>query len=463
MSTSSSEGASGIAGQRGTSYSLESTGSLLFSAPSDASDVQTEITPPTSPAPHEVKMRAPRDVLDASRQHGQVSGPTTQGDATSSRSPKHVHGRARSIVSSPVSDEAGYDADGDADGDRDADADADGAGATASAPTESSRRPTFQRIDTRQQRRVASMLAVRRPSPFPGLGVCVVGTGREGTGWRAGHDRGLDSAEAGMEGDMESGTETVRVSLKRGLVPVVGLFGKGKRTGAGVGAKVECYELRRRVRPSAAPDLDAKTELVGLGIGFPASHPLRARAFTMPVPVSVRRSPSPPAHVTSARAHAHCGTQHERHASEKRSDLKRRERVNLNVKHPPPLAVCAPSPVRLVLRPAFLEVSPSPIECLGDRTSPRGRSGGGERDDGDDDVGPDPPSPESRSRSVLEARVPELDAGDAGAWSTTGTHAVCSAESQRDSRICSSPRWSTSSQVIDVSSSRSEHGLQARG
>lgn len=161
MSASSSEEGSEILVHYTTSSGLESTESFL-SVPLDSSDVQTEMTPPISPTPSESKMRTPRDILDASRRLGQIS---LQGNETPTK-PKHLkqaHHRHGVLPASVANDEAGYEADGDGD---------DGilrTGGAGTATTRPIRRPTFLRIDTRQHKRVASMLAFRRYGSSPNL------------------------------------------------------------------------------------------------------------------------------------------------------------------------------------------------------------------------------------------------------------------------------------------------------
>lgn len=313
MSTSSEEGSEIRLGHSATSSGLESTGSLLFSVPSDSSDVQTEITPVTSPTPSEEKIRTPRDILNASRRLGQVSVSALQGDVSPTKPPKQFHHRAPS--ESVANDEAGYDADRDGDGDEDADGSSGiRAGAGTSATTRPIRRPTFLRIDTRQHKRVASMLAIRRPSP--GFG------------------------------DMDAHTD-ISHPLRARLAPLSSI--RLKSPAVNPNARVESYELRQRPRPYAEP--------VGLGIGFPENHPLRSRAFTMPVPVTLSPVDDP---------EPSTGLEETWMQKERRSEwlhspvcLKKMMRV----------AVCTPSPVRLALRPTLMEVSPSPIEYLPDAQS----------------------------------------------------------------------------------------------
>ena len=285
-----------MAGHHATSSGLESTETLLFSLPSDASDVQTEITPPTSPTLSEGKMRTPRDILDASRRLGQISALALQGE-TPTKLPKHFHHRE-----STTNDEAGYDADGDADGDGDGDGDeVRGSRARARAGTTTTtgpvRRPTFLRIDTRQHRRVASMLATRRPTS-PDFG------------------------------DMDIPRPP---RAKLAALPSIRLKSTAPATNA------ESYELRRR-------------QPVGLGIGFPENHPLRSRAFTTPVPASVSPVAGP-------------GLEDEGNAIRWSEWLPSRSPTK-SKKKTTQIAVYAPSPVPLVLRPTFLEVSPSPIDYL---------------------------------------------------------------------------------------------------
>lgn len=293
-----------------TSSSLESTGSVLFSVPSDFSDVQTEITPPTSPALSQGKMRTPRDILDASRRLGQIA---LQVDVTPTKPPEQLCQYTPS--ESVANDEAGYDADGDGDGDGD---EGPRARADAAAKMRPIRRPGFPRIDTRQHRRVASMLAIRRPSP------------------------GFGNVDAHMD---------ISYPPRARLAPLYSIPLKSitittSATVAGGGGNAESYELRRKPRLKAEP--------VGLGIGFPENHPLRSRAFTMPVSTSVS-----PVDDFGPSMEPEGGIEKEK---EQRPEwfpspawLKKSVQI----------AVCAPSPVRLAkLRPTFLEVSPSPIECL---------------------------------------------------------------------------------------------------
>ena len=312
MSTSSSEEGSGTVGHSTTSSGLESTESLIFSVPSDLSDVQTEITPPSSPAPSEAKMRTPRDILDASRRLGQISALALQGDITPTK-PKYLKQfHHRVAPESVANDEAGYDADGDGD---ESILRADGAGTTAT--TKPIRRPTFLRIDTRQHRRVASMLATRRPSP------CFLDT---------------------PANDVDT-PHPPRAKLS--LFPL-------KSTAAA--AKTESYELRRR-RSRAEPG----PELVGLGIGFPESHPLRNRAFSMPVSViSPSHADSGPGPGEEIQRQVHRRSEWFPSASGSTPAGMQYKKIPVGID----LDVCAPSPVRLALRPTFLDVSPSPIECL---------------------------------------------------------------------------------------------------
>ncbi|KAF8556557.1 hypothetical protein OG21DRAFT_622166 [Imleria badia] len=314
MSTSSSEESAGMAGHYATSSGFESTGSILFSLPSDSSDVQTEITPPISPTSFEGKLRTPRDILDASRRLGQISVLAVQGDSdvTPTKPPKQVHHRATS--QSVANEEAGYEADGDGDGDGDGDEDGDEgvrAGAGTIATTRPIRRPGFLRIDTRQHRRVASMLATRRPTS-PGIGF----------------------------GDTDIPWLPPRAKLPS--------IHSSKPTTTGANA-LESYELRQRRGPRAEP--------VGLGIGFPENHPLRSRAVTMPVPS-----------LTSPISDPHGVEEEEKMQEQARwsewlpSGLPSRSKKNLKTAQVG--AVYAPNPVRLVLRPTFLEVSPSPTEYL---------------------------------------------------------------------------------------------------
>ena len=296
-----------MAGHHTTSSGLESTRSLLSSLPSDWSDGQTEITPPTSPAPFEGKARTPRDILNASRRLGQISALALQSesDLTPSKPPnlKLSHLRGPSQCTSQ-NDEAGYDADADGDGDGDEDEGAR-AGTSATPATRLTRRPAFLRIDTRQHRRVASMLATRRPtSPIPNFG------------------------------DANAPPRRSRLSSIR-FKPT-----------AGPTANAESYELRRRSR----------AEPIGLGIGFPENHPLRSRAFSMPVP----HSASPISDDVTAV---------EEEAVQEEEQARQFEWLppgfSTRLRKKPALAdVQAPNPVRLTLRPTFLEVSPSPIECL---------------------------------------------------------------------------------------------------
>jgi hypothetical protein len=282
-----------MAGHHAISSGLESTGSLLFSLPSD---VQTEITPPASPTPSEGKIRTPRDILDASRRLGQISALAFQGgsDMTPTKPPKQFHRRE-----SAANDEAGYDADGDGDGDEDPGARARAGTTTTTGPV---RRPTFLRIDTRQHRRVASMLATRRPTS-PEFG-----------------DMGVP----------------LPPRAKLAVLPSIRL------KSAAAAANTESYELRRRQR----------AEPVGLGIGFPENHPLRSRAFTMPVPTSMSPVADP-------------GLEEEETEMQPRwfEWLPSRSPTR-SKKKTTQIAVYAPNPVRMVLRPTFLEVSPSPIDYL---------------------------------------------------------------------------------------------------
>ncbi|KAG8212918.1 hypothetical protein J3R82DRAFT_11273 [Butyriboletus roseoflavus] len=303
MSTSSSEEGSEMVGHSATSSSLESTGSILFSVPSDLSDVQTEITPLTSPTLSEGKMPTPRDILDASRRLGQISASALQGDVTPTKPPKQFYHRGS--PESVAGDEAGYDADGDGDADEDINGGNGRTGAGTSATTRPIRRPAFLRIDTRQHKRVASMLAIQRPSPY--------------------------------FGDMDAHTD-ISHPLRAKLAPLSSI--RLKSSGAGAAnatAHVESYELRQRRRPNAQP--------VGLGIGFPENHPLRSRAFTMPIPVTLSPMDDP---------EPSTGLETRMRKPERRSEWL----------HASASAVCAPSPVRLALRPTFMGVSPSPIENL---------------------------------------------------------------------------------------------------
>ncbi|KAF8442185.1 hypothetical protein L210DRAFT_3198253 [Boletus edulis BED1] len=333
-----------MAGHHATSFGLDSTGSLLFSLPSDASDIQTETTPPTSPtlSEGEGKMRTPKDILDAFRRLGQVSTSAKgNSDATPTRPPKQFHHRTNSQLI--ANDEAGYEADGDGNGEGDADGDGDegpprprpGASAGTTTTTRPIRRPTFLRIDTRQHRRVASMLAIRPGYTF---------------------------------GDMDV-PRPPRSTGKLGALPSIRLLKPTKTTTAtsvagsdGGGVAVgECYELRRR--PRAEP--------VGLGIGFPENHPLRNRAFSMPVPHSASPifDPDEPEVEEEKNDEARGVTWEAARRSEwlparlpstGRAMQMHKERTKATQR-----GVYEPSSVRIArLRPTFLEVSPSPIECL---------------------------------------------------------------------------------------------------
>lgn len=139
----------------------------------------------------------------------------------------------------------------------------------------------------------------------------------------------------------------------------------------------ECYELRRRQRTDPEPRLS-------LGIGFPEDHPLRTRAFTMPVSVPAAVSPrkADPSLGVQQQVHRRCewwspspspspsGSESKSGSGSPQtgaagSDSKQRNKVPKQV-WVDTMNVCAPSSVRLVsrLRPTFLEVSPSPIEFL---------------------------------------------------------------------------------------------------
>ncbi|KAG6372261.1 hypothetical protein JVT61DRAFT_8064 [Boletus reticuloceps] len=319
----------------------------LFSLPSDASDVQTDTTPPTSPtlSGGEGKMRTPKDILDAFRRLGQVSTSAKgNSDATPTRPPKQLRHHTNSQLI--ANDEAGYEADGDGNGEGDADSDGDkgarprpGASAGTTTMTRPIRRPTFLRIDTRQHRRVASMLAIRPGYTFGNMDVA----------------------------------RPPRTTGKLGALPSIRLLKPTTTTtsvagsdGGGV-AVGECYELRRR--PRAEP--------VGLGIGFPENHPLRNRAFSMPVPHSVSPifDPDEPEveeeKNDKARGVTVQGQEWEWEArrsewfpsrlpSTGRSMQMHKEKTKATQG-----GVYEPSPVRIAkLRPTFLEVSPSPIECL---------------------------------------------------------------------------------------------------
>ncbi|KAI9566895.1 hypothetical protein HD554DRAFT_2174047 [Boletus coccyginus] len=316
MSTiSSSEEGSGTAGHYAASSGLESTGSLLSSLPTGSSDVQTDITPPTSPTASDGKIRTPRDILDASRRLGQISAlMALQGDPdrTPTKLPKQFRHLPPSV--SIADDEAGYDADGDGDGEGDADERARASAGTTAPTKPIRRRPTFLRIDTRQHRRVASMLATRRPTSPDLLG-------------DTGSPRHAPWAKLPSVRPKHSATKVTAFATH-----------------------AESYELRRR--PKAEP--------VGLGIGFPESHPLRSRAFTTPVPASA----------STVVASANPGLEEGEKIQERWSGWRLRSRSPTRSKKktaqvgPGPGAVYAPSPVRLVLQPTFLEVSPSPMECL---------------------------------------------------------------------------------------------------
>lgn len=326
MSMSSFEEGTRLAGHYAISSSSESTASTLCSLPSDSSDVQTETTPPTSPTPSEGKMRTPRDILDASRRLGQIS---LRGDPdmTPSRPHRQVHYRASSQSVVANSDEAGYDADGDGDGDGNGSGGRSGGGGggarvcadtTTTTTTRLVRRPGFLRIDTRQHRRVASMLATgtRRPtSP----NVC------------------------------DSDADVPR--RPRGKLPSIHLLKSANTTATTAGKgndRSESYELRPR--PRAEP--------VGLGIGFPENHPLRSRAFSMPVPTSA--SPISDLELDADEKWGQGG----RSEWLPSGSTSRCHTTTRWMKQPTQVRVHAPSPVRLALRPTFLEMSPSPIECL---------------------------------------------------------------------------------------------------
>lgn len=297
-----------MAGHCTTSSELESTGSILSSLRSDSSDVQTEITPPTSPTPYDGKLRTPRDILDASRRLGQISVSAVQGGSsmTPTKLPKQLH--HRETTQSVANDEAGYEADGDGDGDGDEGA---RAGAGTTIMTRPIRRPGFLRIDTRQHRRVASMLATRRPT---------------------------NSSIRDADIPWHSPRARLPSTYSSKLTP----------TG---GNALESYELRQRRGPSAEP--------VGLGIGFPENHPLRSRAVTMPVHTFT----SPMSDPDNVQGKADMQEQ-VWWPQWLPSGLPSRSKKNLNMTRTQVGTVYAPNPVRLVLRPTFLEVSPSPVEDL---------------------------------------------------------------------------------------------------
>ncbi|KAF9223295.1 hypothetical protein BS17DRAFT_132882 [Gyrodon lividus] len=133
--------------------------------------------------------------------------------------------------SSLANDEGGYEADGDE------------RGTALAKPTAlgGSHRPKFPRVDTKQRKRVVSLLAnhplgatstANDPDVFPEL-----------------------------QGDPMTAQ---KASRRRALPPSSSLR-----------SNVGKYNALARAAPKAAP--------VGLGLGLPSNHPLRTRAFTMPL------------------------------------------------------------------------------------------------------------------------------------------------------------------------------------
>ncbi|KAF8839508.1 hypothetical protein BDN67DRAFT_969897 [Paxillus ammoniavirescens] len=277
MSSSSSEESSGVLRLHSASSGLSSTATLVFSQPSDSSDVQTEITPPTSPVPSsEGKLLTSKDIMGVSRGLGQVSELVSQAPT---KAAKQCYRRP----SSRANDEAGYEADGDE----------RGKALEKPAALSGGRRPKLHRVDTKQRKRVASLL-VSYPQD-------TTRTGRD------------SEVLPELRGDP---TAAEKPSHRHGLPPSSSLRSSND------------HEFARR-RPKAAP--------IGLGLGLPSNHPLRMRAFTMPVV-----SPTSPAE--------------SRHAE-----------LLPSQPSPPPSLTSETQTLRfakLTLRPTKPEVSPPPIEFL---------------------------------------------------------------------------------------------------
>jgi hypothetical protein len=277
MSSSSSSESSAVLRLYSASSALSSTTTLVLSQPSDSSDVRTEITPPTSPIPSsEGKLLSSKDTMGVSRGLGQVCELVSQ---TSTKAAKHCYRRP----SSRANDEAGYEADGDE----------RGKALIKPVALGSGRRPKLHRVDTKQRKRVASLLA-----SYP----------RDTT------STGCDSEVfPELRGDPIAAEKP---SHRHGLPPSSSLRSSND------------HEFARR-RPKGAP--------VGLGLGLPSNHPLRMRAFTMPVV-----SPTSPAE--------------SRHV----------ELLPLQPSPPPSLTSEAQILflAKLTLRPTKPEVSPPPIEFL---------------------------------------------------------------------------------------------------
>ncbi|KIK95267.1 hypothetical protein PAXRUDRAFT_396818 [Paxillus rubicundulus Ve08.2h10] len=250
MSSSSSEESSGVLRLHIASSRLSSTTTLVFSQPSDSSDFQTEITPPTSPvSSSEGKLPASKDNIEVSRGLGKVYELVSQ---VPIKAAKQRYRRP----SSQANNEAGYEADGDERG-------------TASAePTalDSDRRPKLPRVDTKQRKRVTSLLA-----SYP---------------------RGTTSTGCDPE---------VFPELRGDPIAAEKPSHRHEPPPSSNARTINDHEFARR-----AP----KGALVGLGLGLPSNHPLRVRAFTMPVvsPTSPAESrhgellpsqPSPPPSLTS--------------------------------------------------------------------------------------------------------------------------------------------------------------------
>ncbi|KAG9316064.1 hypothetical protein JVU11DRAFT_3731 [Chiua virens] len=307
MSTSSSEHGSVMLpshhdGTRPSSgLDSTSTSSLLFSLPSD---LETDVTPP-SPAPSpssEAKTCATLgmtptmgDILDTSRRLGQLA---MQDNANVVQNPTRVRrpGWVQHHHSPCVAgDEAGYEADGDVDNDGDGKKfDSEGvhrrvrAGAGASTPaanttTHLKRRPTFLRIDTRQQRRVASMLATttRRSSPSPGFPFGDTDTEVDVDNKTRTRRASYTTPRRGRDNARVSSATLHPLRAKLAPLASIRLRSTSARTNAVKTGKAEFYELRHR--PAGPSPNRSVREPIGLGIGFPENHPLRSRAFTLPM------------------------------------------------------------------------------------------------------------------------------------------------------------------------------------
>ncbi|KAH7884791.1 hypothetical protein F5I97DRAFT_1500891 [Phlebopus sp. FC_14] len=297
-SYSSSDESSAVLGLHSASSGLSSTASLLFSHPSESSDVQTEITPPNSPAGDEPLKTSHR----LAQAH--IIRPS-QPEAIPAR---EIRTRPLLSPSLLINDESGYESDGDV------------RGTALGDPTPAGRRLKTSRVvqDSKQQRKFRTPSRLARA---PALGITNT-------------PPSTPIPEAG------SPNPTLRIDTSTESKPShKHKYHDGFPSSSSLTHIAAHEQPERRTRKAGIG--------LGLGLGLPPGHPLRTRAFTMPMlsptsSSSTESSSFPPA-----------------------DDEAEQGKLLPSRPFPPPPPIPEDRPPKLlIIKPTALDTSPSPIELL---------------------------------------------------------------------------------------------------